>query len=304
MFEQGVRVKVPASTANLGSGFDTVGMAFQLYMTIKMKKAEQTVVRMNGGLPEGIPAGKDNLIVQVAEMVFAQAGLTVPELEIEVESEIPLTRGLGSSASAIVGGMVAANQLAGEPLAIKEIYRMASRLEGHPDNVGASLFGGIVIAAMDGNDVHYVRVEPPKGLKAVVAIPDFKLSTHKARGVLPSSYEREDVVYTLSRAALLSAALATGDTTVLFEAMKDKIHQPYRMKLVPGMEELLNGADKHGALGIALSGAGPTVIALIQGQEESLKQFMLDTFRQNGVFAQVLTLDPDTQGVVVEGIFD
>ncbi|MBO8172565.1 MAG: homoserine kinase [Bacillaceae bacterium] len=304
MNDQAVYVRVPASTANLGSGFDSIGMAFQLYTTIKMRVAEQTVIQHRGPHLEGIPTDKSNLIYKAVEKVFHVAGKPVPELEIEVESEIPLTRGLGSSAAALVGGLVAGNQLAGNPLDQDELYQIASVWEGHPDNVGASLYGGIIIGAMDGDHVSHIRVSPPPLLKAVVAIPDFQLSTRLARSVLPTQYAREDVVYSVSHAALLAAALSTGDTSVLAKAMQDRIHQPYRMTLVPGMEKLLKNAVEYGALGVALSGAGPTVIALVEGEEESLKQYMADVFAQEEIRCEVKTLLPDLDGVLLKSMVD
>lgn len=295
-----ILVRVPASTANLGSGFDTIGMALQLYATIRMRVAEKTRIRLIGPHLNGLPADENNLIYRVAEQVFRLAGVPMPNIEIEVESDIPLTRGLGSSASAIVGGLVAANELAGCPFSHDEILKFAASREGHADNVAAALFGGIVITAMDGENVSYVRISPPDNLKAVVAIPDFQLPTAEARRVLPSSYSREDAVYAISRAALLAAALASGNTTVLHEAMKDRLHQPYRIKLVPGLEEILKGARRYGALGAALSGAGPAVLALTEGPDEPLKEFMKTAFLKNGINCQTLTLFPDLHGVVVK----
>lgn len=297
-------VKVPGSTANLGSGFDSIGMAFQLYTTIRMQTAERTEFILKGPHLDGIPQDKTNLIYQAAEKVFRMAGKEVPELKVEVESEIPLTRGLGSSAAALVGALVAANELAGSPFEREELYQVASLWEGHPDNVGASLYGGIVFGAMNGEHVSAIRIAPPQGLRAVAAIPDFELSTKLAREVLPHSYSREDVVYSLSRSTLLAAALSTGDLSVLYEAMKDRIHQPYRMSLVPGLKKLLGEAHHFGALGIALSGAGPTVIALIDGDDRPVREFMGSVFEQEGIACEIKTLLPDVEGIVFQSTVD
>ncbi|GAB7386536.1 homoserine kinase [Bacillaceae bacterium] len=300
MSSQRIRVRVPASTANLGPGFDTIGMAFQLYTTVTVSPAERTSIRMFGRDVEGIPADKKNLIYQVMEKVFVAAGEPMPELAITVENEIPLTRGLGSSAAAIIGALIAANRFLATPFSTEEIYRMATELEGHPDNVGASLFGGIVVATMEEKEVPYIKLLPPEGLRAVVAIPDFPLATEKAREVLPETYPRRDVVHSISHASLLVAALATGRIEWLKKAMQDRIHQPYRASLVPGLERLLREATEYGALGAALSGAGPTLIALVNGEEERLKQFMRDTLEREGITCEVLTLLPDIDGVQVE----
>jgi homoserine kinase len=297
-----VVVKVPASTANLGSGFDTIGMALQLYTTIRMRKASSTSIHMRGYNLDGIPTGKDNLIYKVAKMIFEQANLSIPELEIEVESEIPLTRGLGSSAAAIVGGLVAANTLAGQPFDREEIYEIATTIEGHPDNVGASLLGGIIIATWDGTKISYIRVNPPVGLKVVVAIPNFELSTEVARNVLPSTYSREDTIHALSHSALLAGALASGNTSVLYKAMHDRVHQPYRMPLIPGLEKLLASSEDYGALGIALSGAGPTIIALTEQDNVKLTKYMSKVLQEHGVSATIDTLYPDTNGVCIQTV--
>ena len=295
-----ITVQVPASTANLGSGFDAIGMALNLYTTIKMRRASKTSVTLIGNALEGVPTGRENLVYQAAIAVFKYADVSIPELELEVESEIPLTRGLGSSAAAIVGGMAAANELLEEPLSQNELFQLASEIEGHPDNVGASLFGGIVVAAKTDSKVSYIQFPPPPGLKAVVAIPDYTLSTAAARGVLPTSYSREDTVHAISHAALLAGALARGELSVLYEAMNDRIHQPYRAALIPGLEELLAASKHQGAVGVALSGAGPSIIALTTKDEEQLSNYIAEVLHKHGVNPRILTLSIDTAGVNIK----
>ncbi|AMA72140.1 MULTISPECIES: homoserine kinase [Aneurinibacillus] len=300
-----VKVKVPASTANLGPGFDTIGMAFQLYTTITLELAEETTIRLHGPNLSGIPADKSNLIYKVATEVFEKAGLAAPELVVEIASDIPLTRGLGSSASAIVGALVAANELAGRPFTKEHLYMMATEREGHPDNVGASLFGGIVVALMERENVPYVRLNVPKHLEAIAVIPEFMLSTEKSRNVLPSMYSRQDVVHTVSHTGVLVGALATGNLSLLKSAMQDVVHQPYRVPLVPGLEKILNEAHLHGALGAALSGAGPTIIAFIDNRMPvaPLEAFMVRTLAGHGVDCTVMRLVPDEAGVQIEHCF-
>lgn len=300
-----VKVKVPASTANLGPGFDTIGMAFQLYTTLVLEVADVTEIRLHGPNLSGIPMDKSNLIYQLAARVFEKAGLAVPELTVDVTSDIPLTRGLGSSASAIVGALIAANELAGEPFTTDELYEIATEEEGHPDNVGASFFGGIVVALMDAGRVPYVRLPVPEHLEAIAVIPEFMLSTEKARGVLPSMYSRQDVVYTSSHTGVLVGALATGNLRLLHTAMKDVLHQPYRVSLVPGLEKILAEAHEHGAIGAALSGAGPTIIALIDRRNptDKLKSFMVGTLAEHGIGCSVVHLVPDEAGAQVEHCF-
>jgi len=297
-----VQVKVPASTANLGPGFDTIGMAFQLYTTIRMTVSDHPEVVLYGDQLEGLPTDQSNLVYKMAEMVFRKVNKELPPLYIEMKSDVPLTRGLGSSAAAIIGGLVGANYLAGEPLSKEEIFLMATELEGHADNVGASLFGGIIIAVLEQGRVPYLKIDPDPSLRALAVIPDFKLSTEKARNVLPLEYSRQDTVFSVGHASLLAAALASRQYGLLSTAMQDRIHQPYRMALVPGMEEMLEGAHEYGALGIALSGAGPTVISLVQGEDEPLRKFMQDTLLKHGITSTALRLQPDYHGAQIEHI--
>ncbi|WP_139490296.1 homoserine kinase [Brevibacillus dissolubilis] len=305
MNQRTVRVKVPASTANLGPGFDAVGMAFQLYTTIEMRLASETKLVLHGEELAQVPTDKTNLLYEVAALLFQRAGLTPPELYMEVSTDVPMTRGLGSSAAAIVGALVAANTLADEPFTRDELFAMASNLEGHPDNVGASLFGGVVVATMPESEekpVPYVRFDSPKGLQTLVIIPDFWLPTEEARQVLPEMYPRKDLVYNVGRSSLLVAALAQGRLDLLAEAMKDRLHQPYRSKLIPGLSEILAEATQHGAIGAALSGAGPTILCFYQSDEQhaTLLDFVGRVMNQHGISYRALVLPVDETGVTIE----
>ncbi|GAB6991387.1 homoserine kinase [Paenibacillus pini] len=304
ILEDGVRVRIPASTANLGPGFDTLGMALSLYAWIEMKQAEKTVFHLHGDQMSGIPEDKSNLIYKVAQLVFVEAGVSVPELEISMYSDIPLTRGLGSSASAIVGGLAAANALIGSPLSNEKLFDMAARLEDHPDNVGASLFGGVITATWDGTHTEHIRIEPHSDLEVLVVIPEFQLATSAARRVLPDQISRQDAVYNISRSSLLVAALSSGKLEYLRTAMSDRLHQPYRASLVPGMSEILQDAVNHGALGVALSGAGPTLLALVnrnEAKKHELEHYLLNTMKTHGIEASTKWLKPSIKGVEVIG---
>ncbi|UHA74344.1 homoserine kinase [Paenibacillus sp. 481] len=301
--EEGVLVRVPASTANLGPGFDTLGMALKLHIWVSMKPAEQLSIRLHGTQLVGIPTDERNLIYKMALHVFKEAGIEPKPLEIDVYSDIPLTRGLGSSASAIIAGMVAANALIGNQISVERLYEMSTRIEQHPDNVGASLLGGIVVATWDGMKVNYVRLAPHKHLGVVVAIPRFYLETKEARNVLPNEVSMADAVYNISRSSLLVAALCTGQFERLADAMRDRIHQPYRAPLIPGMARILEEAPMYGALGVALSGAGPTLLALIDKREddEYLREYLSKTLHIHGVDADVVRLEPSNEGAVCSG---
>lgn len=293
------RAVVPASTANLGPGFDSLGMALPLYGGVAMRPAERTVIRLYGGELSGIPTDKTNLVYEVAQSVFRKAGVELPELEIGIESEIPLTRGLGSSAAAIVGALVAANGLIGEPLSVDDLFQMATALERHPDNVGAALFGGFVAAAWDGERAEAVRIEPPADLEVLVAVPEFELATKKARGVLPQQVSMHDAVFNVSHSSLMTAALAAGKLEVLRHAMRDKLHQPYRASMVPGMDTILRDAPDHGALGAVLSGAGPTLLMLADRRESGharLERFVSGVMNAQGIEVSLRWLKPCLEG--------
>lgn len=302
----GVRVRVPASTANLGPGFDSLGLALDLYTWVEMRKSGgETKFHLYGEQLEGkgIPCDKSNLVYQVAQQVFAKAGVEMPELEVSMYSDIPLARGLGSSATTIVAALTAANALIDSPLTTDELFQMASAIEKHPDNVGASLFGGLVVAYWDGARAEYIKVQPDPRLEALVAVPDFQLSTEKARHALPKEVAMGDAVFNVGHSNLLVAALCSGRLDMIRHAMKDKLHQPYRSALVPGMAEILEGAADHGALGIALSGAGPTMLALSDresGHKEELEAFLRQVFGRHGIEVATQWLQPDAEGPRVE----
>lgn len=297
-----VLVKVPASTANLGPGFDTLGMALNLFAWIEMSVSEQTRIHLHGDQLKGVTDSKSNLVYQVAKEVFAAAGEELPELEIKMYSDIPLTRGLGSSATAIIGGMVAANELLGNKLSNDDLFQLSSRLEKHPDNVGASLFGGIVVAYWDGNRAEYIRIEPDPKLEVLVVIPEFHLETEKARSVLPKQVSMSDAVFNVSHSSLLVAALGSGNLQMIRNAMKDKLHQPYRSSLIPGMDAILREAVEYGALGVALSGAGPTLLALVEAgsdNKEALARFLSETLNRHQISSRTLWLKPCPDGAQV-----
>jgi homoserine kinase len=275
-------------------------MALNLYAWIEMEAAESTRIHLYGDQLQGVSTDKSNLIYKVAQMVFERAGVSHPELEISMYSEIPLTRGLGSSASAIIGGMAAANAMIGDALSQQTLFELSTELEQHPDNVGASLFGGIVVASWDGERADHITLEPHERLEVVVAIPEFHLATEKARLVLPQQVPMKDAVYNVAHSSLLVAALATGQLDMIQHAMKDALHQPYRAELIPGMAHILAEATQHGALGIALSGAGPTLLAFVDtaaSDSQRLETFLRSTLQEQGIEARLLRLKPEQSGV-------
>lgn len=294
-----VCVRVPASTANLGPGFDCVGMALSKHLWIEMGWGEQTRIELYGDDLHGVPCDESNLVFQVAKKVFQRAGVIMPGLSIAMYSDIPLTRGMGSSASAIVGALVAANEWLGAPLSEDDLFQMATAMEDHPDNAGASLFGGIVVGVWDGAVAKAIRLEPHPDLGVVMLVPTYHLETEYARSILPRSVTLKDAVHNLSRSSLLVAALATGDLGMLRYAMQDVLHQPYRAKLIPGMERVLAEVVSHGALGAALSGSGPALIAFVDrasDASEAVESFMLAVMQEAGVPSRVQRLQPEPLG--------
>ncbi|HHW44215.1 MAG TPA: homoserine kinase, partial [Desulfotomaculum sp.] len=238
-----VRVQVPATTANMGPGFDCLGMALKLYNTVEMVRTGAGLsIEVHGEGAFDIARDESNVVYRAALRLFKQVNCDPGGLRIRLINNIPVARGLGSSASAIVGGLIAANILAGSRLSHRELLSLAAAVEGHPDNVAPAMLGGIIISTLVEGEVRYLKIDPPPGLKVAVAIPDFPLSTRSAREVLPQQVSMADAVFNLGRVALLVAAMQQGRLEFLSTAMEDRLHQPYRSTLVPGMKKVLAAA--------------------------------------------------------------
>ncbi|WAA12062.1 homoserine kinase [Fervidibacillus halotolerans] len=295
-----VLIRVPASTANLGSGFDSIGLALQMYTTIHLKISDHTHFQYKGKSDGVLPSGKSNIIYRAVEKLFRETGKKPPELEGIVDIGIPVARGLGSSGAAIVGGMVGANLLAGEPLKKEELFQLAAEMEGHPENVGASLFGGLFIGAKrEEGGYAFTKMKPPENLMAVAFIPEEKLSTAQARHVLPTTYSKEESIHALTHSALLVAAFAKKEWSLIWEAMDDRLHQPYRKKFVPGFHQLKRAAKEYGALGFAISGAGPTTIAITKKENHLFVPYMEKVYSNLGIKGTVKSLPLDRKGVQI-----
>ena len=294
-------LRIPATTANLGPGFDTFGLALTLYNRIRVETTGSDggiSVSVRGEGEGQIPTDERNLIFVAIRAFFERIGRPIPGLKIDAENKIPLARGLGSSASAVVGGLVAANLLSGSPLSNADLIHLATQIEGHPDNAVACVLGGFTAAAQSDGKVTTIRTSLEKRIRAVVAIPTFELETLKARSALPASVSMQDAVYNVSHTALMAIALAKGDFEVVRAAMKDRLHQPYRASFIPGMTRVFEGAMGAGALGAAISGAGPALIALVEEQEARVGEAMCRAWEAEGISSRILTLDVDTDGTV------
>lgn len=292
-------MRVPGSTANLGSGFDVLGLALGLYNTIEIEEIARGVeLTVEGEGADHLQRNAErSLVVRAARAAFAHLGVTPPGLRIHLKNEIPLKRGLGSSGTACLGGIVGAAELVGQPLSPADILRLALPLEGHPDNITPSLVGGLTATCVSEGAVRYVKIPIPKAIQIVAVIPDRELSTAEARRALPPQVPLADAVHNVGRVAILVGALVTGDLSLLDEATRDRLHQPYRAKLLPGMDEVLETGRRAGALAAFLSGAGSTVVALVDREPEAVGREMVDAWARKGIRAQAKVLTIDLEGV-------
>ncbi|MGN1114478.1 MAG: homoserine kinase [Oscillospiraceae bacterium] len=263
-----IRIRIPATSANLGAGFDALGLALNFYNYVEMEESDTIDISSTDGLD--IPTDQSNLIYISAKDLYKVCGKELKGLKLVQTNNIPLARGLGSSSACIIAGLVGANKMLGNPLSKDDLVDLSAQIEGHPDNTAPALLGGIVTAVFDGRKVHWVKQEVFTKLKFVAIIPDFELKTEKARACLPNEIPRKDAVYNLSRAALFSASLLTGKYENLRTAVDDKLHQPYRMPLIDHCKDIFDMAYTHGAYAVYVSGAGPTIMAIA---DESNKYF-------------------------------
>jgi homoserine kinase len=294
-------VSVPATSANLGPGFDTIGLALDLRIRAGVE------VLASGGTPAWTFTGPEapthgglrDEMLRAMRTLFASVGQTPPPLAIAVDNPIPLGRGLGGSAAGAALGLAIAAALRDPEPSLEELARTVTVLEGHPDNGVPAIVGGIVVAVSEGEDVVYARFEPPAGMRAHVVVPEFSMPTREARAILPDAYPRRDAVYNVGHAALLAAAFASGQIDLLRTAMHDRLHQPFRASFVPGLPEML-ALEGPALLGVALSGAGPSVIALVREGSDAGER-MQAVFAKHGVASRVLDLAVSPTGIVREG---
>jgi len=289
-------LRVPASSANLGPGFDALGLALSPYLICRFRRAEQLAIRVSGRDADLISTGDDNLIWQTALLVAQHSDQSIPPIELEVENEIPLGKGLGSSAAALTAGVIIADVMLGLKWKSHRILDEAARIEGHPDNVAACVLGSIVASAIDSSGMtRAVRLELPPSFEVAVVVPDFPLPTHEARAVLPNQYSKADAVFNVQRSALLIAALATGTISAFPAALEDRFHQPYRLQLIPGLEEILR-LRAPGLLGCCLSGAGPSILVFFEKGHSGVVRHVQQIFEAHGRPAEILDSKVDRQG--------
>ncbi len=314
-----VRVLAPATSANLGPGFDCLGLALDLWNELDVvplvdvaSNHPSPVVEITGEGEGELSTGEDNLVYRSMSFLFNEAGVEMPAMHLKCHNQIPLKRGLGSSAAAIAAGLVAANALCSNPFSANEMLEMAATIEGHPDNVSAALLGGLqlVVAEQEGESalsegghpgvkLFTASIDLPAELHVVLFIPEVRIATADARAVLPEKVSRADAVYNISRAALLVAGMSTGRVEYLGVATQDRLHQPYRQSLFPAMKVIFAAARAANALGVFLSGSGSTILALTRGREMTVAYEMAEAARQAGVNGKVKIIRPTTQGAHV-----
>ncbi len=285
----------------MGPGFDCLGMALDLWNSLEVIPAADLpgnghLVEITGHGAGELAADSSNLIYRSMEFLYQEAGQELPPIQLRCHNDIPLARGLGSSAAAIAGGLVAANALSGGAFAAKELLEMAATMEGHPDNVAAAVLGGLQLVLSDERQLYTAPIATPPELQLVLFVPEVRIATEDARAVLPSHISVADAVHNTSRIALLVAGMATNHPEYLRLATQDRLHQPYRQPLFPAMKVIFAAARDAGALGVFLSGSGSTVLALTQGREMTVAYEMAEAARQANVAGEVQITKPTLQG--------
>ncbi len=290
-----IKIQIPATSANLGAGFDALGLALSYYNYVSMEEADGVFIKSADETP--IPTDEHNLIYSTAKKLFEICGKPFYGLSIEQSNNIPMARGMGSSSACIIAGIYGANELMGKPLSFDEMVNLSAQIEGHPDNTAPALLGGIVTAVFDGRVVHWVKNEVHGTLKFCVIVPDFEMKTEEARKCLPENISHKDAVYNLSRAALFSASLLTGKYENLRTAVHDKLHQPYRLALIPHAREIFDAAYSLDAYACYLSGAGPSLMAITNGDNHYFVGKMKFILENMGLKNwQILELQIDNNG--------
>ena len=295
-------VRVPATSANLGPGFDSIGLALDLHNVVHAEPAAAVVVDALGEGAGALPTDASNLVYQALAHVFAARGQTPPPLRLRCENRIPLTRGLGSSSAALAAGMLLGNRVLGDPLTTDELVDLGAALEGHPDNIAPCLLGGVRVGVVTSAGVRQCAVHVAAPLAATVYVPDFPMDTDGARGLLPGVVPLGAAVYNIGRAALLVAALSAGRTDLLRTATEDALHQPPRTRMFPAMPRFFAAALDAGAHGVFLSGAGSSVLALVgEDRASAVGEAFVGAARDARIRGRVLQARIATAGASVTG---
>ena len=300
MTEGNVTVKAPATSANMGPGFDCLGIALDIWNTVIVEVGDSGF-EISGQGEDELPRDESNLVFQSIARVFHECDRSLPPLSVRCHNDIPTTRGLGSSSAALVSGLTIGNELCGGELDRDDLLQIAASIEGHPDNVAPAIFGGMQVAVSHNDNVVAAPVPVPETLSALLYVPSVPMPTEKARGLLGSEVSRSDAVFNIGRAALLVRAMATGDLEGLDIATDDRLHQPARQTIFFPMYNIIRAALGAGALGAFLSGAGSTVLALATEKEFTIGYEMADAAVKSGLDGEVRITRPTTIGAHVVG---
>lgn len=308
-----VTVKVPATTANLGPGFDCLGMALPIYNTVTIEETvlpgtgiEINVMADSDSIDQisldHVPTDENSIVYKAVELLYNSIGQTPSELKINIQSNIPVARGLGSSSAVIVGALIAANELLGRPADEVALLSIACEIEGHPDNITPAIVGGLVISSLeDDGSVAYSKLYWPSDWKITVCVPDFELSTDIARSVLPKDVPMKDAIFNAQRLAMFVQAVHTKDSELMKLALHDKLHQPYRMKLVPGLDKIIDNLRYFdNVLGCVLSGAGSSILIISEkGDLDKIRDVVKDTWADQNIKCNIRTLSVENNGAQV-----
>lgn len=294
-----INIRVPATSANLGPGFDALGLALDLWNATTIAPAKEFSVQVSGEGAGRLASGKNNLLVRAAQKAAERAGKRLPPFHAECANQIPLSSGMGSSSAAILTGLLAGNALLESPFSREEILNFACEMEGHPDNAAPAMMGGLVVSTVEQGKVIARQIPIEMNVHVTIVLPDFYLPTKQARAALPKNVSMKNAIHNISRTALVVEALRNRDLDLLGKAMTDKLHQPYRLKLIPGALSAMKAAKEAGASAVALSGAGPGLIAFSDGESgvgESVKR----AFEAAGLEARIFRLGVSSRGAEIQ----
>ena len=296
-----IRIDVPATSANLGAGFDSLGIALTMHNSVWMEESDRIDIKSVDDTK--VPTDENNLIYWAAKHLYELSGKSLPGLKIRQENNIPMARGLGSSSACIVAGILGANRLLGSVFSTQDLLNIACQIEGHPDNTSPAISGGLVASAMESDRVYSVSVPVSEKIAFAVMIPPFELKTEKARSVLPEKYSRQDAVYNLSRSGLMTASLFSGNLENLRVAVQDKIHQPYRSPLIKDFDTVFRINNELGSLGTYISGAGPTIISMIDANDKDYLENLVHQFEKKKIEnwkLEIMKADPEGAKIIIE----
>ncbi|MBE7012867.1 MAG: homoserine kinase [Ruminococcaceae bacterium] len=299
-----IRIEVPATSANVGPGFDCMGVALDWnnVITVEETGTKNVEIVVPDGCEVFLPNNDKNYVYKAMKKVFDITNKPFSGYKITIDQNVPVTRGLGSSSSAIVGGLAGANYLLGNPLSEDEILNIACNMEGHPDNVAPALLGGFVVSVREGRKVHYIKADVSDEITFAALIPDFHFSTKKSRGLLPRYVSHKNAVYNLSHASFTASAFMTGDFSKLGTGVKDRLHESYRISRIKNGADIINVCRKSGAVACYLSGAGPTVMSIVQGDGLEFENKVNSELKMHFPDWSLKMLKANNNGVIVKEV--